>query len=56
MDILVSTNANVTIKIGNSDINNARCEKLLGVKFDQRLTFDDQISDLSKKANRKIHV
>ena len=32
------------------------CEKRLGVKFDQRLTFDDQISDLWKKASRKIHA
>ena len=39
---------------GNFDINNTRCEKLLGVKFDQRLTFDNKISDSCKRANRKI--
>ena len=37
-------------KIDNSDTD----EKLLGVKSDQKLTFDDHISDISKKAGRKI--
>ena len=39
--ILVSADANIIIKIDDFDINNARSEKLLGVKFDQRLTFND---------------
>ena len=30
------------------------CEKLLGVKIDPNLNFNDQISDLCKKARRKI--
>ena len=29
-------------------------EKLLHVTFDRKLTFDDQISDIFKKAGRKI--
>ena len=29
-------------------------EKPLGVKFDTKLTFDDHISDICKKAGRKI--
>ena len=32
--LLVSTNNAINIKIGNIDINNSTCEKLLGVKFD----------------------
>ena len=46
MCLSVSTNANVTVKVGNLHINNTRCEKHLGIKFDQRLTFDDHISDM----------
>ena len=54
--LLVSTNNAINIKIGNIDINNSTCEKLLGVKFDYKLTFDDHISELCKKASRKIHA
>ena len=48
--LLVSTNNAIIIKIGNIDINNSNCEKLLGVKFDYKLTFDDHISELCKKS------
>ena len=53
---LVSTNNTVKIKIGNFDITNSKNEKLLGVKFDHKLSFDDHISELCKKASRKIHA
>ena len=51
--LLVSTNN--TVKI-NFDITNSKSEKLLGVKFDHKLSFDDHISELCKKASRKIHA
>ena len=41
---LVSTNNTVKIKIGNLDITNSKSKKLLGVKFDHKLSFDDHIS------------
>ena len=44
------------MKIGHFDISNSRNEKLLGVKFDSKLTFDDHISELCKKTSRKIHA
>ena len=37
-------------------VNNSTCEKLLGVKFDHKFTFNDYISELCKKASRKIHA
>ena len=40
----------------NIDITNSTCEKHLGVKFDHKLNFVDYISELSKKASRKIHA
>ena len=46
---LVSTNNSVKIEIGNFDINNSKCEKLVGVKFDHKLSFDDHISELGRK-------
>ena len=54
--LLVITNNTVNIKIGNIDITNSNCEKFLGVKFDHKLTFDDYISELCKKASRKINT
>ena len=53
---MVSTNNNVKIKIGNFDITNSKSEKLVGVKFDHKLSFDDHISELCKRASRKIHA
>ena len=52
--LLVSTNNAINIKIGNIDISNSTCEKLLGAEFDYKLTFGDHISELCKKASRKI--
>ena len=54
--LLVSTNNTVKIKIGNFYITNSKSEKLLGVKFDHKLSFDDHISKLCKKVSRKIHA
>ena len=39
---LVSKN----IRVGNFDMKNSDCEKLLGIKFDHKLTFNSHISDL----------
>ena len=54
--LFVSTNNTVKITIGNFDITNSKSEKLLGVKFDRKLSFNDHIYELCKKANRKIHA
>ena len=48
--VLVSTNKPVGIKVGDYTIDNSECEKLLGVKIDVNLNFNDHISDLCKKA------
>ena len=53
--LLVSTNNTVKMKIGNFDINNSKSKKLLGVKVDHKLSFDDHISEL-QKASSKIHA
>ena len=52
--VLVSTNKPVGIKVGDYTIDNSECEKLLGVKIDVNLNFNDHISDLCKKASRKV--
>ena len=52
--MLVSTNEKTKINIGEMSLENIDCEKLLGVKIDNKLTFDCHISDMCKKSNRKI--
>ena len=53
--LLVSPNNTVKIKMGKFD-NNSKSEKLLGVKFDHKFSLDDHISELCKKASRKVHT
>ena len=43
--VLVSTNKPVGIKIGDYTIESSECEKLLGVKIDANLNFNNHISD-----------
>ena len=54
--LLVSTNNTVNIRVENFDIENSDCEKLSVVKFDYELTFNSHISDLCKKASKKVHA
>ena len=54
--LFVSTNNTVKIKIGHFDITYSKSEKLLGVNFDHKISFDDYISELCKKASRKMHA
>ena len=54
--LLVNTNESVKITIRDVDINNSSCEKLLGMKFDNKISFDEHITNLCKKGNRKLHA
>ena len=53
-NLLVNTNNKLNMRIGKIDICNSEFEKLLGAKFNHKLTFDDHISKLCKKASRTI--
>ena len=52
--VLVSTNKPIGIKIGDYTIDNSKWGELFGVKRDLNLNFNDHISDLCKKASRKM--
>ena len=49
----ISSNDSSEIKIGNSLIKSSNCEKVLGVKINTKLTFDDH-KDMCRKANNKL--
>ena len=54
--LLVSTNDNVPIRIGNFQIENNEREKLLGILFDNKLSFDYHLSEICKKARKKLYA
>ena len=53
---LVSTNKEVSLHANTFKTKNYDCEKLLGVKFDSKLRFDQHVTDLCRTASRKIHA
>ena len=40
--------------IGTASINNSNCEKLLRIKIDCKLGFDDHVGNICKKGRLKI--
>ena len=54
--LLISSNENITVKIGEYEIENSEYEKLFGFKLDRKLNFDEPISDICKKARRKLNA
>ena len=52
--LLVRTNNNVQIRTGNFRIENTKREKLLGIHFHSKLSFDYHLSKICKKASRKL--
>ena len=51
---LVSTNDRVNMNVDGFKLDKSDTEKLLGVKLDKKLIFDDHISDICKKAGIEI--
>ena len=54
--ILSEPGDSMKIMIGNEIISNSAYEKLLGVTFDNKLTFNIHINKLCKKAGQKLHA
>ena len=54
--LLVSSSDAVNLRVSEYDIKNSECEKLLGVKFDNKLTFEKHITDICRKASKKIYA
>ena len=44
------------LQIGDSLIKTSSCDKLLGVKIDYKLTFDEHVKSLCEKANNKLRA
>ena len=44
------------INVESNQITNSKCEKLLGIKIDRKLTFNAHIDKICKKAGQKMNV
>ena len=49
------SNENLTVHVGEYEMENKKCEKFLGIKLDWKLNFYDHISDVCKKASGKLN-
>ena len=54
--LLVTRDTDLATKIGEFDVKNTREEKLLGIKIDTKLSFENHIFFLCKKASQKLHA
>ena len=54
--MIISSDHPTEIQVRESVIKNTTCEKLLGIKIDNKLTFDEHISGLCKKAANKLRA
>ena len=52
--LINNTKESFQIKIGNETVSNGKCEKLLGVKVDHELNFNEHVLSLCKKASQKL--
>ena len=53
---ICSTEDKIIIIVDNQNICNSPCEKLSGVRFDSKLTFDAHINDICQKAGLKLNA
>ena len=53
--LIIVNNQDNNIKIGNDVITSKISVKLLGVAFDNKLNFHEQMNNVCKKANNKLH-
>ena len=54
--LLLSSASQSELKIGNETIKSSTCEKLLGIKIDNKLRLNAQVEDLCKQRRRQTHT
>ena len=48
---MISSDKNLHVNVGTSQIKNSDCERLLGIDIDCKLSFENHINQLSSKAS-----
>ena len=54
--LLVISQENVSVTLGNENISCSATVELLGIKIDDKLNFNEHVSTLCKKGNQKLHA
>ena len=54
--LIMSTDQSDNFQLGGSLIERSDCEKMLGVKIDYKLNFDEHVKTLCSKANNKLRA
>ena len=54
--LINNTKESFQVKIGNETVSNSKYEKLLGVKIDHELNFNEHVSSMCKKASQKLNA
>ena len=54
--LTVSKNENISMHIGPFEIKNTNCKKLLGIKVNSMLNFNEHLDGIIQKASRKINA
>ena len=54
--LLVNKKDDVVINLGETEIKNSEYEKLLGIKVDTKLNFNEHLNDIISKASRKVNA
>ena len=54
--LLKNSEQGIQINIGEIAISNSKCKKLLGIHFDNVLTFEPHVRSLCKKASQKLNA
>ena len=53
---IISTKKTYQIFVDNSSVGSGKCGKLLKVKIDPKLTFEDHVKDICQKAIKKLRA
>ena len=54
--LLVNKKGEVVINLAEMEIKNSEYEKLLGIKFDTKLNFNEHLNNVISKASRKVNA
>ena len=54
--VILKLENDIFIEIQQVKFFNSNAQKLLGIKVDNKLSFDDHVRDLCNKASRKLHA
>ena len=54
--LLTNSTQEIQVDIEEIVISNSKCEKLLGIHFDNKLTFQPHVKSLCKKSSQKLNA